>query len=77
MGAKKKQTTTQVVETPRVEWECYTFTSNVSIWSDVYGIGERVMLTKDDMLMYWPYVVLTSEYKWPKMNSATSKWCGC
>lgn len=64
-------------ETTKQKWECYTFIENVSIWLDVYWIWERVLLTKDDLKEYWPYVVLTSEYKWKSYQSTSKKWCGC
>lgn len=59
------------------KWECYTFIDNVSIGLDVYWIGERVLLTKSDLVVYWPYVVLTKDYKWQIQSNKTRKDCWC
>jgi hypothetical protein len=74
MAKKKSIEPTQYVE----EWECYTFKESVAIWLDIYGLGERIKLTEEDLKVYWPYVVLTKDYKWPRnVRYSESKPCWC
>jgi len=73
---KKTKITKPIIE-KKQDGECYTFLENVSIWLDIYGIGERVLLTKEDMKVYWPFVVLTSEYRWKSIIAKTPKKKGC
>lgn len=77
--AKTKKKTFEKVEKKEVkqEWECYTFIENVSIGNDIYGVWERVLLKKEDMKAYWPYVVFTKDYKGKQIynNKARDCWC--
>jgi len=74
--SKKKTKTTEEVKAPvekKTSTKCYTFKDNLFIGGDTYMQGQRIALDKKGYEELKPYVVLTSDYKWPTPDEKTMK----